>query len=53
MNFFPTTNTRRNFLTGSGIGLGSIALADMLAQDSSAAEAQDHGVLGEPHFAPK
>ena len=53
MNFFPTTNTRRNFLTGSGVGLGSIALADMLAQDAGAADSQDHGVLGEPHFAPQ
>lgn len=53
MNFFPTTNTRRNFLTKSGVGLGSIALADMLAQDSDAADSQDHGVLGEPHFAAK
>ena len=53
MNFFPTTSTRRDFLNGSGIGLGCIALGDMLAQDSDAAESQDHGVLGQPHFAPK
>ena len=53
MNFFPTTNTRRDFLTASGIGLGSIALADMLTLDAGAADSTDHGVLGEPHFAPK
>lgn len=53
MIFFPNPGTRRDFLTGSGIGLGSIALADMLAKDAGAAESQDHGVLGEPHFAPE
>ena len=53
MSFFPNPGTRRDFLTGSGIGLGSIALADMLAKDAGAAESQDRGVLGEPHFAPK
>jgi len=53
MAFFPTNKTRRNFLTGSGIGLGSIALANMLAQDAGATESPDHGVLGATHFAPK
>ncbi|MEZ6035542.1 MAG: DUF1501 domain-containing protein [Planctomycetaceae bacterium] len=53
MSFFPTTRTRREFLTGSGIGLGSMALADMLARDAEGSEAGDRGVLGAPHFAPK
>lgn len=54
---------RREFLTQSGIGLGSIALADMLTRDVAADEPgsekppeqtnQDHGILGAPHFAPK
>ena len=47
------TTARRNFLTGSGIGLGSIALANMLAQDANAAESPDQGILGAPHFVPK
>ncbi len=53
MNLFRTQGTRRDFLNGSGIGLGSIALADILAKDCSAGESRDRGVLGEPHFAPK
>ena len=53
MAFFNTNETRRNFLTGSGVGLGSIALANMLAEDAGAAESPDHGILGAPHFAPK
>ena len=42
---------RRTFLTQTGLGLGGIALADLLRQDA-AAEA-DRGVLGQPHFPPK
>ncbi|MDB6173085.1 MAG: hypothetical protein JWL59_2396 [Chthoniobacteraceae bacterium] len=42
---------RREFLGRFGMGLGAIALADMLPGDASAAS--DHGVLGAPHFAPK
>lgn len=53
MKFFPTIESRRRFLTQSGMGLGNIALADMLAKDASAVESGDHGVLGEPHFVPK
>ena len=53
MSFFPTAHTRREFLAGSGIGLGSMALADMLARDAAGSEARDRGVLGAPHFAPK
>ncbi len=53
MSFFPTAHKRREFLAGSGIGLGSMALADMLARDAAGSEARDRGVLGAPHFAPK
>lgn len=53
MKPFPITEGRRQFLTRSGLGLGSIALADMLAKDASATESRDHGVLSEPHFVPK
>ncbi len=53
MSYFPSTDTRRDFLTRSGMGLGSIALADLLAQEASAAEPKDRGVLGEPHTAAK
>jgi len=53
MSFFPNIDTRREFLNRSGIGLGSIALSDLLAKDASAAEPKDRGVLGEPHTVPK
>jgi len=43
---------RREWLTRNGIGLGGIALADMLSKDG-VVHASDHGVLGEPHFKPK
>lgn len=56
-------HSRRQFLNRSGVGLGSIALADMLAQDTasaafpptdvSVAKPLDRGVLGTPHFAPR
>ncbi len=48
--------TRRSFLTQSGLGLGGLALADMMSQEQAAAEDSptlDHGVLGQPHFAPR
>jgi hypothetical protein len=44
---------RRAFLNRSGLGLGGMALAEMLGSRSSAAPAADHGVLGGPHFPPK
>ncbi len=53
MHFFPDIETRRQFLTQSGLGLGSLALADMLSPQAASAEVKDRGVLGEPHFAPK
>ncbi len=56
---FPTSEHRRHFLGQTGLGLGSMALADLLMRDGKVsasdenARAGDHGVLGEPHFAPK
>ncbi len=44
---------RRQFLNQFGMGLGGIALADMPLIRARAASAVDHGVLGQPHFAPK
>lgn len=45
---------RRTFLTQSGVGIGSLALADLLQRDGAvSAAAPDRGVLGAPHFAPK
>jgi hypothetical protein len=42
---------RRQFLSRFGMGLGAMALADMLPHDAHAAV--DRGVLGQPHHAPK
>ena len=44
---------RRHFLNRVGMGLGGIALADLLASSAQAMPAVDRGVLGQPHFAPK
>lgn len=52
MSATTLTTNRRTFLTRTGIGLGSIALADLLRQDAIAVTT-DHGVLGQPHFPPK
>jgi hypothetical protein len=43
--------TRREWLLRFGMGLGGIALSEMLASPASAAA--DRGVLGDLHFAPK
>ena len=57
-----TETSRRSFIVNAGLsctglGLGGIAMAEMLSADSKAAEEKeasvDHGVLGSPHFAPK
>ena len=40
--------SRRSFLNRFGMGLGSIALADLMQRDGLAAN--DHGVLGKPHL---
>ncbi|MBL8848479.1 MAG: DUF1501 domain-containing protein [Planctomycetaceae bacterium] len=49
----PVAANRRKFLTQTGVGIGGLALADLVHRDSSAVAAVDRGVLGEPHFAPK
>jgi len=53
MNTQQDLTSRRDFLQRSGLGLGGIALAELLSQEQAAAAPIDHGVLGEPHFAPK
>ena len=46
--------TRRQFFAGSGVGLGSIALAEMLrGEAAAAASAADPLAVREPHFPPK
>ncbi len=45
-------HTRREFLNHCGLGLGGIALADLLASGAAGVEL-DRGVLGQPHFTPK
>ncbi len=44
---------RRHFLSRFGMGLGAMALADLLPREAGAASTADHGVLGQPHFPPK
>src|SRR6187401_903265 len=47
---------RRQFLNRFGMGLGGIALAEMLSKDrafAAASGATDRGVLGATHFTPK
>jgi hypothetical protein len=45
--------TRRHFLHGCGIGLGAMALADLLHADGLAAPATDPLAPRAPHFPPK
>src|SRR3954469_4968118 len=49
-NPIPNVPTRRDFLNRSAMGIGGIALAEMLGSPAGAAE--DHGALGQPHFPP-
>ncbi len=51
----PRGLSRRHFLNQFGMGLGGVALADLLARDGYAANASslDQGVLGAPHAAAK
>lgn len=48
-----TTHLRRDFLRRSLTGMGSLALAELLAQSGHAAEAVDPLLPRKPHFAPK
>lgn len=50
---FSDMQNRRRFLSQSGMGLGSIALASMLADERPANAAGLHLPDGRPHFAPK
>lgn len=43
----PATDNRRAFLTGSGLGLGAIALGELLHQETAAGA--DQGILGATH----
>ncbi len=52
MNFPSDQRNRRQWFNQIGVGLGGIALADLLSGEA-AATTVDHGVLGKPHFAPK
>ena len=50
--------TRRHFFGSAATGIGTAALAsllgpDLIAGEASRREAEDRGVLGAPHFAPK
>jgi hypothetical protein len=47
----PFTQHRRAFLSQTGLGLGGIALANLLGQEASAES--DRGILGKPHHPPK
>jgi Protein of unknown function (DUF1501) len=46
----PLALTRRHFLSGASLGLGSLALSTLLPREAHAA---DTGLLGAPHFPPK
>jgi hypothetical protein len=45
----PLAVTRRHFLSGASLGLGSLALGALLPREAAASA----GVLGAPHFPPK
>jgi hypothetical protein len=47
----PLAVTRRHFLSGAGLGLGSLALGALLPRDADAAGSP--GVLGAPHSPPR
>jgi len=49
----PFSIDRRQFLNRFGMGLGGVALAEMLATDQAHATPVDHGILGASHFAPR
>ncbi|HEY1603272.1 MAG TPA: DUF1501 domain-containing protein [Pirellulales bacterium] len=53
MTATPATVINRRELLKGGLGLGGIALADLLTQGKAQAGPLDRGALGEPHFPPK
>lgn len=50
---FLSRSHRRQFLNSGAIGLGSLAVADMLSAETPGAGVRDQGVLGEPHYQPR
>lgn len=50
---YSTAATRRQFLGGSTVGLGGVALASMLARDAQGATGEWRPPTGNPHFKPK
>src|SRR5262245_32788230 len=56
-NQVELARSRREFLANSGLGLGSLALAELLASGSTAAEPAHEnpfrGILEQPHHPPK
>jgi hypothetical protein len=52
MNDLLFLKNRREFLSRFGMGLGSLALADLLPAHASG-PAMDRGILGQPHFPPR
>ena len=46
-------HTRRHFLKGSTLGLGGVALSQLMARDGHAAAPTAEQILGQPHYEPK
>src|SRR5690242_12525518 len=55
MSLLPVNKTRRDFFRTAGLGLGSMALADLLVRDGYAADAMPANPLSPkaPHFKAK
>src|SRR3954468_12095515 len=51
-SMLSTAANRRSFLQQFGMGIGGLALAEMLSPKRGTAS-EDRGVLGAPQFAPK
>ncbi len=52
-NAMTLARTRRHFFQDCGVGVGSMALASLLARESAAAARQDPLAPKKPHFEPK
>lgn len=50
---YSTAATRRQFLGGSTVGLGGVALSSLLARDAKGAPGEWRPPTGNPHFKPK
>jgi hypothetical protein len=53
MNDLLFLKNRREFLARFGMGLGSLALADLLPARAAGTAPVDRGILGQPHFPPR